>query len=58
MDREERRALRMSWSCCFHVKKAWEKLELLAVAMLKTSLCKEGHIVDQSDMASFARQNR
>jgi hypothetical protein len=48
----------MSWSCCFHVKKAWEKLELLAVAMLKTSLCKEGHIVDQSDMASFARQNR
>jgi len=25
IDREERRVLRMSWSCCFHAKKAWEK---------------------------------
>jgi len=58
MDREERRVLRMSWSYCFHVKKAWEKLELLAVAMVETSLCEEGHIIDQSDMASSARQNR
>jgi hypothetical protein len=48
----------MSWSYCFYVKKAWEKLELLAVAMVETSLCEEGHIIDQSDMASSARQNR
>jgi len=30
------------------VKKAWEKLELLAVAMAETSLCGERHTVEPS----------
>ena len=48
VDREERSALRMSWSCCFHVKKAGKKPELKAGEVAEISLCGEGHIVEPS----------
>jgi hypothetical protein len=46
MERDESRALRMSWSCCFHVKNAWEGPKLKVAELAERSLdrsCGEGH---------------
>jgi hypothetical protein len=50
-EREDITALRMSWSCCFQVRNAWEGLELKVAEAAETVLdksCGEGHGVEPS----------